>query len=68
MTKEELRGFWAARVKEFKASGQSAPTWCNGNAAAEAAKALSGEIKTCPFPAILFSPPHRRLLQKNNSL
>ncbi|WP_227767615.1 IS66 family insertion sequence element accessory protein TnpA [Zhaonella formicivorans] len=31
MTKEELRDFWAARVKEFKESGQSAPAWCVAN-------------------------------------
>jgi len=31
MTKEELRDFWAARVKEFKESGQSAPAWCAAN-------------------------------------
>jgi hypothetical protein len=28
MTKEEWRSYWADRVVEFKASGQSVPAWC----------------------------------------
>lgn len=28
MTKEERRIYWADRVAEFKASGQSVPAWC----------------------------------------
>jgi hypothetical protein len=31
MTKEEQREFWAARVAEFKASGQSVLAWCAAN-------------------------------------